>query len=220
MKSSLVIITWNEIQAIKVLFPKINRKLFNEIIVIDGDSTDGTIEYFKKKKIPVYVQDKPGHGYAYILAAKKAKGDVIVFFSGDGNERPEDLPKMLKEIKKGYDMVIANRFAENKSRDATPIRLFGNHFLTFLVNLLFDSKLADVLNAFRAVNKKSFESLKLESTRFDTEIEMTIKMIKKGYTIKHFPTIEMERIGGEAKLKTFKDGFANLSRLIKERFTS
>ncbi len=219
MKSSLVILTLNEITAVKTLLPIIPLKIFNEVLVIDGGSIDGTVDFFKKRGIPVYIQDKPGHGYAYLYGAKKAKGDVVVFFSGDGNERVGDIKKMLNEIKKGYDMVIATRFGKNsKSFDATPLRILGNKFFVLLVNLLFGSKLTDVLNAFRAVKRKSLLSLNLRAVGFDAEIEMVIKMIKKDYRLQEVSTIEMTRIGGKAKLQTVRDGWINLKRVLIEKF--
>lgn len=217
IKSSLIILTLNEIEAIKKIFSKIPFKIFDECFVVDGGSTDGTIEYFKKRKIKVYLQDKPGHGEAYKFGLKKAKGEVIVYFSGDGNEKPEDIPRMLKEIEKGYDLVIASRFMKGaKTFDAGPGRRFGNRFFTFLVNFFWGGGVTDVFNAFRAVNKKSMERLKLESSFFDTELEMVIRALKKGYKIKEFPTIELSRIGGKAKLETWRDGKINLIRFLKE----
>lgn len=187
--------------------------------MVDGGSTDGTIEFFKEQGISVLVQDKPGHGYAYRFGAKKVQGESIVFFSGDGNERAGDISRMLQAISRGADMVIATRFAkESKSFDATPLRILGNKFFVFLVNLLFGARLTDVLNAFRAVKRQSFLALNLKSTGFDTEIEMTIKMLKGGYKIEEIPTIEMDRIGGKAKLQTVRDGFLNLTRVLKEKF--
>lgn len=217
MKTTLIILTLNEIEAIKRLFNKIPFDLFDEYFVVDGGSTDGTIEFFKKKGVKVLIQDKPGHGEAYKFGMRKAAGDVIVFFSGDGNEKPGDIPRMLKEIKKGCDLVIASRFMKGaKTFDAGPGRRFGNRFFTFLVNFFWGGRVTDVFNAFRAVNKKSIKRLNLESSFFDTELEMVIKAIKKGYKIKEFPTVELNRIGGKAKLQTWRDGKINLIRFLKE----
>lgn len=217
MRSSLIILTLNEIEAVKKLFPKIPFKIFDECFVVDGGSTDGTVEFFRKRKIKVYIQGKKGHGEAYKYGLKKAKGEVIVYFSGDGNERPEDLPRMLEEIKKGYDLVIASRFMKGaKTHDAGPGRRFGNRFFTYLVNFFWGGGITDVFNAFRAVNNKSIENLHLESSFFDTELEMAIKALKKGYKIKEFPTIELNRMGGKAKLQTWRDGRINLERFLRE----
>ncbi|GAH63434.1 unnamed protein product, partial [marine sediment metagenome] len=201
------------------LFQKIPFKIFDEYFVVNGGSNDGTIEFFRKKKVKVYLQDKPGHGEAYKFGMKKVKGDVIVYFSGDGNERPEDISRMLREIKKGYDLVIASRFMKGaKTFDAGPGRRFGNRFFTFLVNFFWDGGITDVFNALRAVNKKSIKRLNLESSFFDTELEMIVKAIKKGYKIKEIPVVEEKRIGGKAKLQTWRDGKMNLSRFLKELF--
>lgn len=217
LKSCLIILTLNEIEAVKQLFKKIPFKIFDEYFVVDGGSSDGTIEFFRQRGIKVYLQDKPGHGEAYKFGVNKAKSEVIVFFSGDGNEIPEDIPKMLKEIKKGYDLVIASRFMKGaKTLDAGTGRRFGNRFFTFMVNFFWGGSVTDVFNAFRAVNKKAVEKLNLQSSFFDTELEMIAKALKQGYRIKEFPTLEIKRLGGEAKLQTWRDGFMNLDRLSKE----
>jgi len=219
MRSTLIILTLNEIEAVKHIYDQIPQKYVDEIIVIDGGSTDGTIDFFKRRGIPVFVQDVKGRGAAFRLGIKKAANEILIFFSSDGNERAGDIPLLIKKIKEGYDLVIASRFSPDaKSFDATFIRRLGNIVFTKLVNLRWRSRLTDVFNGFRGGKKECLRNLSLASNRFEIELEMTIKSIKNGLRIAEIPTVEDERIGGVAKLRTWRDGFANFKCFLQEAF--
>jgi glycosyltransferase involved in cell wall biosynthesis len=215
-KTSLVILTWNEIEAVRALADRIPYAAVDETLVIDGGSTDGTIEFFRQRGIPVFVQEKRGHGEAYKEGLRKASGDIVVFFSGDGNEEPSDIPRMVEKMREGYDLVIATRFSRrSRSFDATPVRRFGNLFFVGLVNLRFGSRLTDVFNAFRALRREAMLRMDLQESFFQSELEMVMKSLRMGMRAAEVPTDEMERIGGEAKLRTVRDGWANLKCYFK-----
>ena len=220
MNSTLIIFTLNEIEAARAIFDRIPFDKVNEFFVVDGGSTDGTEEFFQDKGIPVIRQDIPGHGEVYKLGMKKASGDILVFFGCDGNNRAEDISNLIEVIKKGNDLVIASRFGKNsQSFDATLVRKFGNWLFVFLVNTRWQTKLTDVFNEFRAIRKECMESLNLKNSYFDLELEMVIRAIKSKLNMIEVPTVEQQRIGGKAKLSTFKDGWMNLRCFLKEAFT-
>lgn len=220
MKSTLVIFTLNEIEASKALFNRIPFDKVNETFVVDGGSTDGTIEFFQNKGVKVIRQSIPGHGEAYKLGMRLASGDTIVFFGCDGNNRPEGIPILIEEINKGNDLAVASRFGKGScSLDATFLRKIGNRLFVFLVNMRWQVRLTDVFNEFRAIRKECMERLNLKNSYFDLELEMTIKAIKSNLKIKEIPTLEQKRIGGKAKLSTIKDGLMNFRCFLSEAFT-
>jgi len=220
MKSSLVILTYNEIEGIKNLFDKIPFQKFDEALVIDYQSTDGTVEFFQEKKIKIIPQIKRGRGEAFRLAMEKTAGDILVFFSPDGNENPSDAVKLKETIKEGYDMAIASRFSsESKNEESGklfPIRAWGNIFFTFLANLFFRGNLSDSINGFRAVRKDKFKELKVDAEGFAIEYQMSIRAMKLKQKIREIPTIEGRRIGGKSTAKTLPTGIKLLKILFKE----
>src|SRR3990167_1578820 len=107
MKLSLVFLTLNEIIGLEAIFDKVPLDAVDEVLAIDGGSTDGTLEFFKKKNIPVFVQETKGRGEAFRLAFKKARGDALLSFSPDGNEDPYDISRFKPLIEEGNDIVLA-----------------------------------------------------------------------------------------------------------------
>lgn len=217
IKVTMVLLTWNEIAGVKKLVPKISRRWINEIICVDGGSTDGTVEWMKENRIPLYFQEKPGRAEAFRVGLTKAKGDTLLYFSPDGNEEPADIPRLIQKLNEGYDLVIASRFSKlSKSDDATFLRRLGNVFFTKLVNLFWNAKVTDAINGFRAVRKKCLEDLGIDAKRFEVEIEMTIRAAKKGYKIAEIPTYEKIRVSGKSKLNTFRDGWIYFKTILRE----
>lgn len=217
VKSTLVILTLDEIEAVKQLYERIPFGSVDECLVVDGNSTDGTREFFEEKSVRVISQSQPGRGEAFKEGMRSASGDVVVFFSGDGNERSGDIPALVGKIQEGYDLVIASRFGEGcASFDATPSRRFGNWLFTTLVNLRWGTQLTDVFNGFRAIRREKMQALNLTASHFEIELEMVIRGIKKGLRIAEVPTTELERIGGRPKLRTVRDGLKNLWCFLKE----
>jgi glycosyltransferase involved in cell wall biosynthesis len=203
-KTTLVILVWNEIDAIKELFPLIPLDAVSETIVIDGGSNDGTAEFLKSKGIKVYQQKHRGRGNAFIEGLKHAKNDKIIFFSGDGNEDPNDIPKVAYWLDKGYDMVIAGRFIlvgsqSDDSDDPLRIRKGGNILMSWIADVIWHTGVKDAINGFRGFKRPAMEKLKLDAPKHEVEIQSTIRAAKLGLKIKEIPTHELLRMGGRRK---------------------
>lgn len=220
MKSTLVILTLNEIQGVTALYDKIPVKEVDECFVIDGGSTDGTIEYFKEKGLRVIVQEIKGRGEAFRIAMREASGDAIIFFSPDGNEDPKDIPKLIKCLDEGAYMTVGSRFMKgSRSDDAEemiPYRSFGNRFFTLVSNILWGGRLTDSINGFRAIRKDKLKEINLDARGFGIEYQMTIRALKLKYRIKEIPTYEGDRIGGKSTAGSIDVGLYFIRLLLSE----
>lgn len=204
IKNTLVLLVWNEIEAIKKLYNQIPFDAVDETIVIDPGSVDGTIEFFRNKGHAVYLQEKIGRGNAFLEGLKHAKGDDLIFFSGDGNEDPKDIPKIVKYLNEGYDLVIAGRLIYKDSRsddsdDPLYLRKFFDISLSLLVRLIWGGKVKDSINGFRGLKRNAMEKMNLDAQRYEIEFQTTIRTLKLGLKIKEFPTKELLRLGGYRK---------------------
>lgn len=109
MKIALIIFTKNERKNSEKTFPRIPRKEVDAIYVIDGNSTDGTKEYYKKRHIKIFGQKYRGIGGAYESAFTNTKEDALIFWHPDGNMDPKDIKTFAKYLKNGADFVVASR---------------------------------------------------------------------------------------------------------------
>ena len=223
IKNTLVILTYNEIEGIKELYSKIPFDKVDEYFVIDGGSTDGTLDFFANKKIRVILQEKKGRGEAFRIGMEKAKGENLVFFSPDGNEDPLDIPRLFNLLEAGYDMAIASRFlptSRNEEDDLRfPWRAWVNRIFTFLANSFWKGKIADTINGFRGIKKRSFKKIKPTTDFFTIEYQTSIRAMKLKMKVAEIPTYEGDRIGGISKAKSIPVGIMFVKFLIKELFT-
>jgi glycosyltransferase involved in cell wall biosynthesis len=221
-KTTLIILTRNEIEGVKEIVPRIPLDAVDEVIAVDYKSTDGTVAFFEQHKIKVIKQQKKGRGEAFRLASEQAKNSNLLFFSPDGNEDPQDIPKIVSKLNEGYDMVIASRFmkgAHNEEDDQMiKLRKWANQGFTLLANLFWHGRLTDSINGYRIITKKAFESLKLDGEGFVIEYQMSIRALKLKLRISEIPTYESSRIAGESGSWAVPTGIQFVIQLFKELF--
>jgi glycosyltransferase involved in cell wall biosynthesis len=222
MKKTLVILTLNEIEGVKALFGSLPLNAADEVICVDGGSTDGTAEFLKEKGIPVISQEAPGRGTAIRTALARSTGDVLLFFSPDGNEDPEDIPLLFEKMTQGLDLVIASRFARGGRNEEDDClfrwRAWVNRAFTHAANVLWNTVdyVHDTINGFRAIRRDMMERLNLEESTFSIEYQMTIRAMKLHLRIAEVPTNEGKRMGGTVKAQSFPVGLAHLRVLWEE----
>lgn len=214
MKTTLIIPTLNEIDGVKAIMPTINRDWLDEIVIIDGGSTDGTVEWLRENNWNVISQTAHGLGNGYRQAHGATTGDVIITFSPDGNSVAARIPDLIQEMKKGYDMVIVSRYLGNaKSEDDDHLTSFGNPLFTFLINKCFGGKYTDSLVIFRAYKRDLLTKCNIDADHLTYEAQISMRAAKAKLKIGEIPGDEPKRIGGERKMQPFRTGFAILKEI-------
>jgi len=231
MKTTLILPTLNELGGMKEIMPKIKKEWYDQIIIVDGGSTDGTIEYARENGYPVYVQKGKGLRQGLREMWKMVEGDIVVTFSPDGNSIPELIPPLIEKMKEGYDMVIVSRYTKGaKSYDDDWLTRFGNWMFTTMINVLFRAHYDDALVIFRAYKTDLVNELDInEEAKFlkaaeragiliGWEPQLSIRCAKKKLKVAEIPGDEPARIYGKRKMRPFRSGSVMLAQILYEIF--
>ena len=222
MSTAVVLTTLNEITGIKKIVPQINREWAEEIIFVDGGSTDGTIEEAKKMGFKVVMQTQKGdftggHGAALVDGVNATTSDNIIFFGPDGNAEPEKIPELIEKIKEGYDQVLVTRFGKGSvNLDAGIIDTFGNKMFAFLGNVFFGGHWTDILNESRIISRNAFNELRFDAMGMSSTQQMSIRGLKRRQKICEIIGNEGKRIGGKRKMRPISTGASLSWGIIKE----
>lgn len=229
MKTTLVALTLDEIDGVKAILPQVDRSWFDQILVLDGGSTDGTIEWCRENGYEVYVQKKRGIRHAYLEGLPLMRGDVILTISPDGNCAADKMPAILDKMREGYDLVIGSRYCDDtQSQDDDIVTGFGNWLFTRTVNFLHRAHYSDAMVIYRAFRKDLIyeldlhkeESYLLPEKLFGTVISweplMSVRAAKKKKRIAEVGVGEPPRIGGTRKLQIWRWGAAYYFQFFRE----
>jgi len=229
LKVTLLALTLNEIDGVQAVLPEIDRSWCDQIIVVDGGSTDGTIEWCRHHGYEVYVQKRKGIRFAYLEVLPLIIADVILCISPDGNCPVAAIPQLLEKMSQGYDLVIGSRYlGDATSDDDDVVTGFGNWLFTRTVNLLHGANYTDAMVIYRAFTRQLVydldldkeESYRLPEKLFHTIISweplMSVRAAKAGKRITEVAVGEPERIGGHRKLQVFRWGAAYYFQFWRE----
>jgi dolichol-phosphate mannosyltransferase len=211
IKVEIIIPTLNEEKTIEELINNIRSCLLPielSILVIDGGSSDRTVDICKRRNVRFLVQKGKGKGNAMREAVDHSEADVVVFIDGDGTYSPSDLGLLLEPLLDGKsDMVVGSRILGKRERGAISIfNTLGNRLFNRAINFAMKSSITDSLSGYRALYKKTFSNLILFSDSFEIEVEITVEALAKGYRVLEVPINYSIRKGSDTKLDPFGDG--------------
>ena len=226
-KLSILIPAYNEEKTINEVISavlKVSLKnIKKEIIIVDDFSTDNTKNILKKiknKSVKIFFHEKNlGKGSAIRTALRHATGNIILVQDADLEYSPEEYPKILEPIIKNRAKVVYGSRFTKQHRPRYKIYYFGNLVLTFITNLLYNSRISDMETGYKAFKREVVKDIKLKAKKFDFEPEITAKILKRGYKIYEVPITYKSRSIKEGKKIGWKDGIEAVYYLIKYRFT-
>jgi glycosyltransferase involved in cell wall biosynthesis len=229
MTFALVIPTLNEVNGLRAVLPKIDRTLFAEIFVVDGGSTDGSVDVCTAHGLHVLTQPGRGLPDAETHAFRHLTADAMILFTPDGNSLPELLPELCAALAEGCDLVVASRYRGGaRSDDDDALTGFGNRVFTALVNLLFRARFTDVMVGLRGYRSDAIRAMNLPGMTEEFwlrrrwfymnswELGSSIRAARLGLRVVEIPGIEPARIGGVRKLSILRNGLGGLLQIVHD----
>lgn len=221
MTVSIVVFEINEIDGMRATMPLIKKEWYDQLIVVDGGSTDGTLEYCRENGYDVFVQKERGVGAALHEAMQRVTGDIVVIYAPDGSFKTEIIPEMIQKIKDGYDVVNVTRYGFGaKSYDDNFFTGCGNWFFTRFANVVFGADLTDFLYTYLAFPKKLLTELKHDSTCITWGQILLLRALKQKKKIIEIPSDEPARVGGDVKVHKIRAAWALVKTILREKFSN
>jgi glycosyltransferase involved in cell wall biosynthesis len=216
---SVVIPAKNEARNLPWLLPRIPPEV-DEIILVDGLSTDQTVEVARMVRADLIIvhEQRPGKGAALRAGFERATGDLIVMLDADCSMDPTEIPRFVALLEQGHDMVKGSRFLpDGGTADMTALRRAGNQGLLTLANLLYGSRYSDLCYGFVAFRRSLLEPMQLDADGFEIEMQLVARATLLGASVAEVASFEAERMYGNSKLNTFRDGWRVLRTMLRER---
>lgn len=214
---TLLLPTKNEAGGIRKILDDVSG-LVDEILVVDGHSTDGTAELARQAGARVLLDSGRGKGDAIRLGFREASHEIVVIMDADGSHDPRDIPRLVAPIEAGEaDLVVGSRVKGGSDEQHGDLdnflRSIGAGIITIAINYRFGVRITDALNGFRALRRSVGLNLNLRANDFDIEQHMVVQALRLGYRVREVASHESARQWGKSKLPTFKKAYLFLWRL-------
>jgi glycosyltransferase involved in cell wall biosynthesis len=217
----VVIAAYNEQKRILKTIRDLNKQGYHNIIVVDDGSQDNTFNLIKNKVYAIKHIINRGQGAALktgIDFALKRGAKVIITFDADGQHKPSEIKYFLKELEKGYDIVLGSRFIKPKSEIPLhrKILLKGS---VIIIRLFYGLKMTDAHNGFRAFSRYAAEIIELKTDRMEHASEFIEEIKKKGLRYKEIPVTilynkEVLKKGTGSFLEAFRILFRMMFKIL------
>jgi glycosyltransferase involved in cell wall biosynthesis len=219
-------------KAVSVVIPALNEErnigwvlgrlptCVDEVIVVDGRSTDRTIETALATRPDTRIVEvkTPGKGAALRVGLTQARGDHVVMLDADGSMEPGEIGRYLVRLEEGFDVVKGSRFLPGGgTTDISRHRAVGNFALLTLANLMYGCRFTELCYGYMAFKKSVIPLLRLTAPGFEIETQIVTHALRAGLRVAEVPSFEADRRSGESNLRTFRDGSRVLHELFKAR---
>jgi glycosyltransferase involved in cell wall biosynthesis len=215
---SVVIPTLNEAANIGWVLEQLPG-LVDEVIVVDGLSTDGTVAAARAARPDVVIVNatQRGKGAALQAGFAAAHGTFIVMLDADCSMDPAEIDRFVAVLRRGVDVVKGSRFLPGAgTADITPLRRWGNGTLRSVVNHLYGAGFTDLCYGFIAFRRSALDALHIDAVGFEVETQIAVHALCAGMRIEEVPSFESARRNGVSRLHPWRDGSRVLWTITRE----
>ena len=214
---SVVIPCYNEEDGVREVIGRM-PKAVDEIVVVDNNCTDRTAEVARSLGAVVVAEKTPGYGAAYKAGLRTASRELIVTLDGDGTYPPEEIPRLVDTlVDRNWDFLSASRFPLSDGRAMGLSNRLGNAVLTAAAAVLFLQPIRDSQSGMWVFRRAALPRLRLTSDGMAFSEEIKLEALLRGLRFGEAHIPYGARIG-EVKLQKWRDGWQNLTFLVRKRF--
>jgi glycosyltransferase involved in cell wall biosynthesis len=187
-----------------------------QIYVFDNNSTDGTVKEAREAGAQIAFERRQGKGYVVQRMFSDVNADVYVMVDGDGTYPSTEVHKLIAPILAGEaDMVVGSRLTKESNSEFKALNHLGNWLFLKTINVIFGVRLSDILSGYRAFNREFVKNIPLLTGGFETETELTIKALGRGYRIAEVPVnLSARPEGSSSKIRLLHDGSMILNTIL------
>jgi glycosyltransferase involved in cell wall biosynthesis len=219
MDLSIILPVVNERENLRALIPRIRavmerERLSFEIVVVDGGSSDGTLEIAREAGARVVRERRRGYAGALETGFAQAQGEYVLTLDADLSHDPDFAAKLWR-ARTHADIVIASRYTRGGVAYASFLRRFLSRTLNLAMRRLLSLPVQDISSGFRLYRRAALADLHLESSNFEVIEEILVKAYARGYSVLEVPFTYFPRESGQSHARLIQFGWDLVRAALK-----